>query len=155
MKKKSKIILALLFIIAIPIVFSFSLWLQNQKPQVELGLVNGRFHEISDKPNCVSTQTSYTDKKIPTLPFKGTLKQTHDGIIDALLAYPGIEIITNEADYIYAIATTEKMKFHDDIEIFFDEVTREVHYRSASRAGYSDGGLNRKRYEDIAQNYTN
>ena len=155
MRKKSKVILVFVFIIAVPIVFSVSLWIQNQKPQVELGLVNGRFQELSNKPNGVSTQTSYADKKIPSLPFKGTLKQTHDAIIAALLAYPGIEIITNESDYIYAIATTEKMKFHDDIEIFFDEATSEVHYRSASRAGYSDGGLNRKRYEDIAKNYTN
>lgn len=45
------------------------------------------------------------------------------------------------------------MKYHDDIEIYFDDSTKLIQYRSASRAGYSDMGLNRERYEKLVEAY--
>lgn len=127
--------------------------LQNSKPQVALGIDKGRFHELSSKPNCVSTQTSQEEKRIDPMPFKSSLEASKEAVKKALDAYGSIVIQEETNDYIYAIATTGLMKYHDDIEVYFDESKGQVHYQSSSRAGYSDMGLNRKRFEAISSVY--
>lgn len=130
-----------------------NIFIQNRKPQVELGVNEGRFHEIRTSPNCVSTQTSYEDKLVPTLAYKSSTEASKKAMKAAFEAYGAIEIMEETDTYIYAVATTGKMKYHDDIEVYFDEEAQQVHYRSASRAGYSDMGLNKARYEALAKAY--
>ncbi len=136
------------------ILLGVRLYMQNQKPQVELGVENGKFKEISTKPNGVSTQTSQEEKRVAPLALKENVEASKVAMKKAFAAYEGIEIKEETSHYIYAVATTGKMKFHDDIEVYFDENANHVGYRSASRAGYSDMGLNKTRYEAIAKLYT-
>lgn len=128
--------------------------IQNRKPQVKLGVVNGKFYEIQNKPNGVSTQTNYEDKRVQPLPFKESLEISKKAMKEALNKYGNIEIVEETDVYIYGVATTGKMKYHDDLEVYFDEENKMIHYRSASRAGYSDMGLNRMRYDDIVKLYS-
>jgi len=141
-------------VVAVVIVFGVgSLFLKNQKPQIELGVINKKLSEIPNKPNAVSTETMQPDKLIKPLSLKQTLDESKEAMRKALDSYGKIEIKKDESNYIYAVATTNTMKFHDDIEIYFDEENNRVQYRSASRAGYSDMGLNRERYNKIAAAY--
>jgi len=41
----------------------------------------------------------------------------------------------------------------DDVEFHLDEATQTAHFRSASRIGYSDLGVNRKRMEEFTSLY--
>lgn len=132
-----------------------TLFVKNQKPQIELGVDHNKLREIPTKPNAVSTETRQADKLIKALPLKQTLGESKAAMKEALASYGGIEVKKEEKNYIYAVATTATLKFHDDIEIYFDEDNNRVQYRSASRAGYSDGGLNRARYDHIAAAYEN
>lgn len=132
-----------------------TLVVKNQKPQIELGVDHNKLREIPNKPNAVSTETRQADKLIKALPLKQTLGASKAAMKEALAAYGGIEIKAEADNYIYAVATTATLKFHDDIEIYFDQANNRVQYRSASRAGYSDGGLNRARYQIIAAAYQN
>lgn len=93
-------------------------------------------------------------KKVEPLVFKDTFEVTKKAVLSAFEKYGNIEIIKNNENYIHAVNKTGIMKYKDDIEIFFDVNERLVHYRSASRIGYSDMGLNRKRYNDIALFYS-
>mgnify|MGYP003638269591 FL=1 len=74
-------------------------------------------------------------------------------IREAVAAYGGAEIMREEADYLRVVFVTEKMRFRDDAEFYLDAETRQVHFRSASRAGKSDMGLNGKRYERLTELY--
>lgn len=130
-----------------------AIYVQNAKSQLTLGLVGGKLQEIPDKDNAVSTQTMIEGKKIDALPLKEDLSESVKAMKEALAAYGGIEIIEEKSDYLYAVATTGTMKFHDDIEIYFDEAVGVIQFRSASRAGYSDMGLNRTRYEALKDLY--
>ncbi len=47
------------------------------------------------------------------------------------------------------------MRFKDDLEFLFDEKEKLVHFRSESRLGHSDLGLNRKRYNELVNLYEN
>jgi len=41
------------------------------------------------------------------------------------------------------------LRFIDDVEFVFDDATKMIQFRSASRTGYSDLGVNRRRMEEI------
>ena len=155
MKRRVGIIMTVVFSIigALVLIGGISIAVQNQKPKIELGLVDGRLKEIPNKDNAVSTDTALTEKLVEPLAFKETLLQSKAAMLQALESYGSIEIISDEPAYIYAVATTGKMKYHDDIEIYFDETDKIIRYRSASRAGYSDMGLNRNRYNELTELY--
>lgn len=129
------------------------LFAQNQQPKIDLGLEKGQLKEIPLNPNCVSTQTKQAEKLIEPLALKATVEASKAAMVKALKAYGSIEIKEEKDNYIYAVATTGKMKFHDDIEIYFDDKMGVVQYRSASRAGKSDLGLNKERYDQIVSVY--
>jgi len=144
---------ALRIVFGLLLVAAIQLYYENTKPKIEIGLVEGHFKEIPNKDNSVSTQTAYEDKQIEALEMKDNLTDTMNALKEAIDAYGNIRIIAEEEAYLYAVATTGLMKFNDDIEIYVDEAEGLVHYRSASRAGYGDMGLNRQRYEVIAASY--
>jgi uncharacterized protein (DUF1499 family) len=50
-------------------------------------------------------------------------------------------------NYIAATFSSSIFGFVDDLEIRIDTNQRVMHFRSASRVGYGDGGVNRKRVE--------
>jgi uncharacterized protein (DUF1499 family) len=148
------VLLAVVALILVLIIYSgLTIFIQNRKPHISLGLENGKLREIPNKKNAVSTETSFSDKLVSPMVFKDNLELTKSSLKKALEAYGGIVIIKEEDNYIYAVATTPTMRFHDDLEIYFDEANRIIHFRSASRAGYSDMGLNRQRYDKIVTFY--
>jgi uncharacterized protein (DUF1499 family) len=126
---------------------------KNNKTPNGLGVNNGKLAEISKKPNNVSSQTNEKEKYVEPLNFIDDLAKSRSKIISILDEYPGAKIIKDEDTYIYAVFTTGTMKYKDDVEFYFDENSNVIHYRSSSRIGYSDMGLNRERYNAIAQKY--
>lgn len=118
-----------------------------------LGVKNGQLAPMPNSPNAVSSQTKDEKKKVEPFPFKGNLKATKDAVKRMLLTYGNIEIRTKEINYIHAVSTTPLMRYHDDLEFYFDEKAGLVHFRSASRIGYSDMGLNRERYNRLMALY--
>ena len=65
---------------------------------------------------------------------------------------PGSRVITDKQDYLYVEFKSRIMGFVDDVEFYFPEESI-IHVRSASRMGYSDLGVNRKRIETIRQHF--
>ena len=66
-----------------------------------------------------------------------------------ILDYPRTNIITENPDYIYAEFTSFLFRFVDDVEFYFDEKNKTLHFRSASRLGSGDLGVNRKRVDAL------
>ena len=71
-------------------------------------------------------------------------------VVSVVSNMPGAQIKQQTDVYLYAVFTTKIMRFKDDVEIFLDDDAKLLHYRSASRLGYSDLGVNRKRYNSFA-----
>lgn len=140
------LILGLILIIAANMVIK-----NNKTP--ELGHENGVLKELSKKPNGVSTQTNQSEKKVLPIPFKGDLESTKAAIIKASKAYGTCEIIEETQTYIHMIFVTGTMKYKDDVEFYFDTQSKQIEYRSESRVGYSDMGLNKDRYKSIVSTY--
>lgn len=146
--------LTLIIIAAVIIVPALLIAFQNMKTPTHLGHKDGKLAPMPSKPNAVSSQSLQDDKKVQTLPFKGDASQTLAALTKVLATMANNEVKVSDGNYIYSVFTTAKMKYHDDVELLLDEDQQVVHFRSQSRAGYSDMGVNRKRYNKFRTLYS-
>lgn len=129
------------------------MFMKNNRLPVNLGIHDGKLSPLPSSPNGISSQTDAVGKKVKPFPFKGNLDETRVAIRHMLAAYGNMQILKEGSTYIHAVNRTRIMGFKDDLEFYFDELTAQVHIRTSSRIGYSDLGLNRKRYEQLSQIY--
>lgn len=134
-------------------VIAIYMLVKNNSMPENLGINNGRLAKLSNKPNAVSSQTNEKDKRVEALKFKGNLENSKNEIYKAIENYGNAKTVRNEKNYLYVIFTTGKMKYHDDVEFYFDEREKLIQFRSSSRVGYSDLGLNRERYNKLKEFY--
>jgi uncharacterized protein (DUF1499 family) len=113
----------------------------------ELGVRNKQLSPLSKKPNCVSTQTDVLSKKVNALVYSEDIQEQMAKVTKVISGMAGAEIRQKSENYLYAVFTTKIMRFKDDVEVYLDDDAKLLHFRSASRLGYSDLGVNRKRYE--------
>jgi uncharacterized protein (DUF1499 family) len=62
-----------------------------------------------------------------------------------------VKIVEESGGYMHAEATSRVFRFVDDVEFLMRPDGQLVDVRSASRVGYSDFGVNRRRIERIRQ----
>lgn len=116
-----------------------------------LGVTNGNLAPCPDSPNCVSTQATDAEHSIEPIAFAGTTTEAMAAIKAALQTLPRTEIKTETDNYLHAESTSLIMRYVDDVEFYFDVDAQLIHFRSASRIGHSDLGVNRKRMETFRQ----
>lgn len=126
----------------------------------DLGVSKGRLKPPSPTPNSVSSQAGlYPDHpqrdyaQIQPLPLRGSAPASMQALATVLAAMPGITVVEQRPDYLYAQATTRWLKFTDDLEFWFDPARGAIELRSASRLGGKDFGVNRQRIEAIRAAY--
>ena len=81
--------------------------------------------------------------------FEDSLEQAKDKIYLVLNSMHDAKIITQKDLYWHVEFTTRIFRYIDDVEFYFDASSSLVHVRSASRRGYWDLGVNRRRVEAI------
>ncbi|MDY6837005.1 MAG: DUF1499 domain-containing protein [Thermodesulfobacteriota bacterium] len=114
-----------------------------------IGILDGRFSPCPESPNCVSSQSDDPSHFIEPLDYEGSLMASRQHLLDILKSMRGAEVITETETYIHATFTSRIFRFVDDVEFYFVQDVPVIHVRSASRVGYSDLGVNRKRVEKI------
>jgi uncharacterized protein (DUF1499 family) len=112
-----------------------------------IGLKDGRLSACPETPNCVSTRESNAAFQIEPIPFGQDEAAVQAIIVDLLRQEPRTEIVSNQPGYIHAIARSAGFGFPDDIEFAISAGT--IHFRSASRVGQGDLGVNRTRMERL------
>jgi uncharacterized protein (DUF1499 family) len=122
-------------------------------PSRPLGASGGRLHPCPGKPNCVSTQDPDAKRVMAPLSFMGTKQETRDRILDIVQGMKRSEIVEASDKYIHACFRSRVFGFVDDVEFLLDEDARLVHFRSASRVGTYDFGVNRRRMQEISERY--
>jgi len=120
----------------------------GERPQ-NLGAVNGRLAECPPTPNCVSSFAEDAEHQISPLQFSSTPEQLTQNLKNILHETAGARIIITWDHYIRAEFTSKVFRFVDDVEFLLDPQTQTLHFRSASRVGHSDLGVNRKRIETL------
>jgi uncharacterized protein (DUF1499 family) len=119
------------------------------KRPTHLGVNSGRLAAPPRKPNCVSSQADPADHQhyVAPLGFAGDPATAMKKLRDVIDDLPRVEVIEARPDYLYAEFTSGLMGYVDDVEFYCDG--KAIQVRSASRLGYSDMGVNRKRIESI------
>jgi uncharacterized protein (DUF1499 family) len=118
-----------------------------------LGVENGKLAPCPESPNCVSTQADPSDEEhyMAPLSYTTSMEEARARVLDVVRSMSRTRVITEETRYLYVEFSTATLRFVDDVEFFFDEDEKLIHFRSASRLGYSDMGLNRRRMTQIRE----
>jgi uncharacterized protein (DUF1499 family) len=131
-------------VVALPILAFVILSLFSRRPS-NLGVANGRLAPCPASPNCVATQSGAGEQRMAPLPFHGTPAEAMARLKQTLQGMPRTRIVTADESYLHAEFVSALFRFVDDVEFLIDPEARVIHFRSASRVGYSDLGANRRR----------
>ena len=118
-----------------------------------LGLKNNLLAACPKNPNCVLSQKSDPKHQIQPIRYKGSVEDAKERLNQVILSMDDTRIITQYAVYWHIEFTTRWLRFIDDVEFYFVESEALIHLRSASRRGYWDLGVNRKRMEAIRSQF--
>ena len=132
----------------LPIVGLALLSALSRRPS-NLGVVNGKLAPCPDSPNCVSSQAADAGHRMEPIAFSGSPEAALARIKTIVAALPRTEIVTETGNYIHVEFRSALFRFVDDVEFLIDADAGQIHFRSASRAGHGDMGVNRRRMEGI------
>lgn len=115
-----------------------------------LGVKDNKLSPCPESPNCVVSFYAENDadhflNPIESQEDPALIRTKIEGIIGQ---EKSAKIISSTEDYIHAEYRSAIFSFVDDVEFWFGE-SGKVHFRSASRTGHSDMGVNKKRIESI------
>ena len=104
-----------------------------------------------DTPNCVSSGAAQPERRVAPIGYEGTRDEALRALLAALRELPRTEVVRIESDRVRAVQRSRVFGFVDDIEVRLPADEPVIHVRSASRAGYYDFGVNRRRVERLRE----
>ncbi|CAN0179570.1 unnamed protein product, partial [Chrysoparadoxa australica] len=103
-----------------------------------------------ESPNCINSHfPEDKDHYLAPLKFQMEKEAARKLLLEVIKRDKSAKIITNDENYIHAEYTSSLLKFVDDVEFNLSD-EGQIHFRSASRSGYSDLGVNKKRMSQIS-----
>jgi len=100
-------------------------------------------------PNCVSTHAQDEDHAIAPFRFQKTKVEAKEALKATIRSLPRTKLVKEDESYLHYEFTSLLLRFVDDVEFLLDDEAKTIHFRSASRTGHSDFGVNRRRMEEI------
>lgn len=113
----------------------------------------GQLLPCPSSPNCVSTRAADPAQQMAPLPYRVDRATSRNLILSVIRAMPRTTIVTEADHYLHAEFRSRLFGFVDDVEFLLDDDAAVIHFRSASRTGYSDRGVNRQRMTAIEKAY--
>jgi len=113
----------------------------------------GRLAPCPKTPNCVSTLAPPGKQHMDPIPYKGSVEQARQRLLSALRGFERVTLVEEGPDYLHAEFRSRLFRFVDDVELVVDDQTKLIHFRSASRIGRSDFGVNRQRMEKLRRDF--
>jgi uncharacterized protein (DUF1499 family) len=119
------------------------------------GINGGKLAACGEKNNCVSSQASNLNSYQFIEPWTYTVPDelAMSRLIEILQSEERAKLISVEKNYIRAEFTSRIFRFVDDVEFYMDRNNKKIHFRSSSRIGRGDWGVNRKRMEQLHQSF--
>jgi uncharacterized protein (DUF1499 family) len=118
-----------------------------------VGIIDGKFRTCPKSPKCVSTQSTDEKHKMKPIEYEGTLEDARSKIIGIINSLKRSKIITETNNYIHSEFRTKFWHFIDDVEFYFNDTDKIIHFRSSARFGYYDWGVNKKRMQYITDSF--
>jgi uncharacterized protein (DUF1499 family) len=123
----------------------------SSKRPASVGIVDNKLNLCPDSPNCVSSFENKNDSKhyIEPLNYSGDLRKAMVKLEKIIRELKNSKIVKKDKRYLHVEFSSALFSFVDDVEFLFNDKKKIIHVRSASRIGYSDLGVNRKRINKI------
>ena len=99
------------------------------------------------RPNCVSSESQDPKRTVAPMHIAGDAAAVWAAIQQVVRRLPRSTIVKSTDRYVHATLKSSLFGFVDDLELKLDPQTKTIHIRSASRNGYFDLGVNRRRVE--------
>ncbi|MEM7562120.1 MAG: DUF1499 domain-containing protein [Pseudomonadota bacterium] len=144
-----KFLIILVSILLLALIALFFLGYMSRSGEAP-GLTSGQLQPCPNKPNCVNSEFP-SDKEH----FIEPLDYSNEDVTAVMTQLKknveemGGNIQIQERDYLAATFTSSIFRFIDDFEIRIDTQKKQIHFRSASRVGHGDRGVNRKRVTQL------
>lgn len=158
MSRLGKAVAGLLLLLVVG--FFIARWLAQRAspPPQNLGLSamdsgSMRLAPCPASPNCVSTRDTDAQHGMEPIPFDGDVQEAQARLRAIVSALPRATLVAESPGYLHAAFRSALWGFVDDVEFQLDAEAQVIHFRSASRLGYSDVGVNRARMEQIRDAY--
>ena len=115
----------------------------------DMAMAKNKLGDCPKSPNCVSTQTDQESKKMEPIPFTGDARDAIKEIKEVLSKQSAAQLISENSSLLHYTFTSSFFRFVDDVEFLVDPEEKLIHFRSASRTGRSDFGVNRRRMDHL------
>jgi uncharacterized protein (DUF1499 family) len=116
---------------------------------VELGIRYDRLAPCPTSPNCMSSDALDPSHRVAPFEFRGPPAEAWQAARDAVAALPRTQIVSDTGSYLHAECTSRLFGFVDDLELHLRPDRSLIAVRSASREGYTDLGVNRRRLAQL------
>lgn len=146
-----KTVLIICMTILIVVLFALFFLGKRSASGQAIGLVDGKLAMCPDTPNCVcseyANETGHYIEPIETAEARITEMDLVQGFVKSM----GGTIQSHSDNYLSATFSSSLFSFVDDVEVRIDAELKVIHFRSASRVGRGDLGVNRKRIEQLKE----
>ena len=104
-------------------------------------------------PNCVSSLAPQGPRRMAPITYQGSLEAARKRLMGIIAKSPRARVVKSTATYMKVEFRSKIFSFIDDVEFEFHDGSKLIHFRSASRSGYYDFGVNRGRMEEISREF--
>lgn len=112
-------------------------------------MTTAMFAPCPDSPNCVSSDARDSRHAISPFVLKSSQNNVWPEIRAAVRGLPRTRVVVDGENYLHAECRSGLLGFVDDLEIQLRPGEGLLAVRSASRSGYYDFGVNRRRVETL------
>jgi uncharacterized protein (DUF1499 family) len=110
-----------------------------------------RLAPCGDRHSCVSTLAENADQRLDAIGYTGQWEDAKATLVRILNEMERVTWVADEGEYMHLEFRTRLLRFVDDVEFVIDDSSKQIHFRSASRVGKGDLGVNRRRMARIRQ----
>ena len=119
-----------------------------------VGPQGGELAPCPNKPNCVCSDAVDPRRQVTPLVLQGPAAEAWEALEAHLNSLPRVQLVTVSPCYLHAVFRSRVFGFSDDVEFHLRPQAGEIAVRSASRTGYFDFGVNRRRVEAVRRHLT-
>ncbi len=101
------------------------------------------------RPNCVSSRAPEGPRRMDPIRYQDSLEEARQRLLEIILSFPRSTVVQDNGNYLKVEFRSAIFAFVDDVEFEFDNISKLIQFRSASRQGYYDFGVNRRRMEAV------
>jgi uncharacterized protein (DUF1499 family) len=104
-------------------------------------------------PNCVSTESADPRHRSEPIAFSGSGAEARERLLAVLAGMRGAKVVEDGGGRVRVEFTTPLFRYVDDVDLLIDEKAGKIRFRSASRKGHWDLGVNRRRMEQVRRRF--